>query len=124
MRPPFYALFSECGTLRAETSNYKQDKGGEQVAMEYFGDMPWVDKQRRKPEKLGTEGTFSGETMDRRAVYRVGRIGTGCTIGGKYQNTFRCPRVSAAAYQDSAMSHHPVIRVGCLIRSFLRRVRR
>ena len=59
MRPPFYALLSKCGTLRAETSSYKQDRGCEQVAAEYFGDMVWVDKQRGKPGKLGTDGTFT-----------------------------------------------------------------
>ena len=59
MRPPFYALFSESGTLRAGTSSYKQDRGGEQVAAEYFGNMVWVDKQRRKPNGYPLRKIFS-----------------------------------------------------------------
>ena len=59
MRPPFYALLSRCGTLRAETSSYKQDRGGEQVAAEYFGDMVWVDKQCGKPNSYPLRKIFS-----------------------------------------------------------------
>src|SRR5215467_7595473 len=49
IRPPFYALFlylESTGRSAAGTSRYKQDKGCEQAAAEYFGDMLQVDKQR------------------------------------------------------------------------------
>ena len=71
MRPPFYALFRECGTLRAGTSSYKQDKGGEQVAAEYFGDRHRVDKQLGNQVQTGRPGAAPGI---QNRIYRVGGI--------------------------------------------------